>query len=53
MSCNFNHILEIVLQYLEINQISALNNPLGVDMSLSKWTKKISYNLVQNGNEHT
>ena len=36
MQQNIENRVMIVIYHLEMNQISALNNPLGVDISLNK-----------------
>ena len=33
---NIENVYEITIKYLQMSQISALNNPLGVDMLLNK-----------------
>ena len=37
MSYNIENIIMIIIKHLEINQVSALADPLGVDMPLNKW----------------
>ena len=39
MLWNIENIVIITIKHLQINKISALNNPLGVDMLLNKYTK--------------
>ena len=36
MKWNIENIALITLQYLQMNQVSTLNNPKGVDMPLNK-----------------
>ena len=36
MQCNIENVAMITIKHLQMNQISALNNQLGVDMPLNK-----------------
>ena len=33
------HIVRITIKHLQVNQISTVNNPYGVDVPLNKWPK--------------